>query len=336
LVKFEDFLNEYQRERVSHFSDSNIDNPFISVCVITYNHKEFISRCLDSILEQQTRFEFEILIGEDASSDGTREICIEYAKKYPDKIRLFLHSRQNNICIDGEATGRFNFTYSLFSSRGKYIALCDGDDFWTDPLKLQKQVDFLENAPEYSFCYHQSDWIDDEGSFLQSRDVDNGHESTMDIGKAILSGGGSFATASLVFRSAFIRELPEWFLKFRSGDTSLLFLLALHGRGKFMPFRGSCYRIHSGGLNSSVQNNVTKKVEWQKDDINLLNAFNDYTSGRYLSTIQKAKYKHIVKMLRLLNLNLFDSLQLALKYNREISFGLTIQLLFRVFARKYN
>ena len=85
---------------------------------------------------------FEILVGEDASSDGTRDVCIAYAKKYPKKIKLFLHSRENNIRVYGKPTAKFNSAYNSYNAKGKYIAICEGDDFWTDPLKLQKQVDF--------------------------------------------------------------------------------------------------------------------------------------------------------------------------------------------------
>lgn len=114
--------------------------PIVSVCIQTYNHVNYIKKCLDSVLTQQTDYEFEILLGEDASNDGTREVCVEYAQKYPDKIRLFLHHRENNIYIGGNPTGRFNLLYNFSKTRGKYIAICEGDDYWTDSSKLQKQV----------------------------------------------------------------------------------------------------------------------------------------------------------------------------------------------------
>ena len=126
--------------------------PLVSVCCVTYNHVGFIRDAIDSFLMQKTDFNYEICLGEDASNDGTRGICVEYAKKYPDKIRLFLRSRDDVIKINGTATGRYNFIETLKECKGKYIALCEGDDYWTDPYKLQKQVDFLEANSEYSFC----------------------------------------------------------------------------------------------------------------------------------------------------------------------------------------
>jgi len=139
-MDFIGFKNKYEVKKVVENNNSAPTKPIISVCVQTYNHSNYIRHCLNSILEQQTNFDFEILLGEDASTDGTREICIEYAEQYPDKIRLFLHHRENNIKIGDQPTGRFNFLYNLFSAKGKYIALCEGDDYWTDPFKLQKKV----------------------------------------------------------------------------------------------------------------------------------------------------------------------------------------------------
>ncbi|MEZ4781129.1 MAG: glycosyltransferase [Flavobacteriaceae bacterium] len=127
------------------FSGHTLENPLVSVVVGVYNHERFIKLCLNGILMQKTDFKYEIILGEDASTDGTREICKEYAKRFPDKIKLFLRSRKDVIYINGNATGRYNFIENLKACQGKYIALCDGDDYWTDPLKLQKQVDFLKH-----------------------------------------------------------------------------------------------------------------------------------------------------------------------------------------------
>ena len=146
-MDFQNFKKKYQKIKPEEVVNTTASEPLVSICVQTYQHVDFIKDCLDGILKQETSFPFEILLGEDASTDGTREICLEYAEKYPDKIRLFLHHRENNIKINGKPTGRFIFLYNMFSARGKYIALCEGDDYWTDPLKLQKQVGFLEKIP---------------------------------------------------------------------------------------------------------------------------------------------------------------------------------------------
>lgn len=125
--------------------------PLVSVCITTYNHAAFIAECLDSVLMQETDFPFEIIVGEDDSTDGTREICKAYAEKYPDKIRLFLRSENDKIYINERKTGRFNFIENLNAARGEYISICDGDDYWITVNKLKIQYDYLRKI-KAQFC----------------------------------------------------------------------------------------------------------------------------------------------------------------------------------------
>ncbi|OYW17265.1 MAG: hypothetical protein B7Z54_08515, partial [Sphingobacteriales bacterium 12-47-4] len=128
-------------------------NMLLSVCLQTFQQAAFIRQAIDSVLAQETDFPFEILIGEDDSTDGTREICREYVQRFPDRIRLFLRHESEKIYINGVKTGRFNFLSNLQAARGKYIALLDGDDYWPDTRKLQKQVEALEKNPSLSICF---------------------------------------------------------------------------------------------------------------------------------------------------------------------------------------
>ena len=153
-MNFTEFKSICEKQEVIAFNNQVPAAPLVSVCVPTYQHVRFIKSCLDGILMQETPFNFEILIGEDESTDGTRDICLEYAERFPGKIRLFLHKRENNIKVDGVPTGRFTFLYNLFSANGKYIALCDGDDYWKDPLKLQKQVELSRTEFRIWFILH--------------------------------------------------------------------------------------------------------------------------------------------------------------------------------------
>lgn len=123
--------------------------PIVSIILITFNHQEYIAQCIESILNQKTNFDFEIIIGEDDSNDSSRKICLEYANKYPDKIRLLLHSKENKIYINGNPTGSFNILYCMNVCRGKFVAFCEGDDYWHNTEKLQLQYDFLINNLEY-------------------------------------------------------------------------------------------------------------------------------------------------------------------------------------------
>ncbi len=128
-----------------------MDGPLVSVQIITYNHRPYIAQAIEGALQQQTSFPFEIVIGEDCSTDGTREIVFDYQRRFPTRIRV-ITSHQN--------VGPYaNQLRVHAASSGKYFAYCDGDDFWHDPRKLQRQVDYLEARPEYSLVHTDADWL---------------------------------------------------------------------------------------------------------------------------------------------------------------------------------
>ena len=118
-------------------------SPIVSICMITYNHQQFVSEAIESTLNQETDYSFELVIGEDYSADDTRKICEEFQKKYPDKIILLNSDRNYGI-------GK-NFFRTLSACKGKYIAICEGDDFWHDATKIQKQISFMEENQQYVF-----------------------------------------------------------------------------------------------------------------------------------------------------------------------------------------
>ena len=221
--------------------------PVVSICVQTYQHSKYIRDCLNGILLQQTGFSYEIVLGEDESTDGTREICREYAERHPDKIRLFLRSRKYVIYINGNPTGRFNFMENYKAARGKYIALCDGDDYWTDPNKLQKQVEFLEANPDFSICFHQAKVISDDGKNYYYNKY---HGNTIFTTKDIII-NNFIPTSSCVFRKK-INQLPDWFCKIGVADWPLHILNSEYGKIFFIDGCMSVYRVHSGGLWSSM------------------------------------------------------------------------------------
>jgi len=136
--------------------------PLVSVTVITYQHADYIRKCLDGILMQKTKFPYEVIIGEDGSTDGTKEICKEYAEMHPDRIRLFLRDRNISHYKVGDTRFRFNGAFTSMSARGDYIAICEGDDHWTDIYKLKKQVDILEENKQYGMIYSKARIFNDK------------------------------------------------------------------------------------------------------------------------------------------------------------------------------
>ena len=141
----------------------NIESrPVVSVIVCTYNQEQYISQTLDSILMQQCDFDFEILVGEDNGSDSTRSICEQYASKYS-QVKVL--DRPHNL---GKQK---NFFDALAQSKGKYVSMCDGDDYWQDPLMLQKEVDYLEANPDCVIVYHDSIMVDRQGNVISETEV---------------------------------------------------------------------------------------------------------------------------------------------------------------------
>ena len=235
-------LNEYQRVPVVELPSSVPGGVTVTVCVPTYRHARSIEKCLDSILEQETDFTYEILIGEDGSTDGTRELCAEYSSKYPERIRLFLHSRDNNIEINGYATGRFNLLYLLSKANGEYIALCEGDDWWTDKNKLQTQVRAMSGSPGCNVSCHaayaESARYSGSGGLIGYRGTEQKIIPAADV---ILSGGGFCATLAIMFRRTVIRKLPDWLILAPVMDYYLLALAAAEGGCLYIPITVGVY-----------------------------------------------------------------------------------------------
>jgi glycosyltransferase involved in cell wall biosynthesis len=216
--------------------------PLVSVVVNTYQHVNYIGECLEGILAQRIDFPMEIVIGDDGSTDGTQEICMEYAKKYPDKIRLFLRNRDLSHYHDlnDKSTIRFNGHWTRMSARGKYIAMCEGDDYWIDNFKLQKQVAFLEKNTDYAITFHsvrilqKNKLMDDNITFRVS--------STTNI-YDLAKGGNFIHTPSCLYLKNWITP-PEWLLKCPIGDYPLHMINAQHGKIKFFDEYMAVYRIH--------------------------------------------------------------------------------------------
>lgn len=227
--------------------------PLVSICSITYNHAPFIQQCLDGFLMQQCNFPIEIIINDDCSTDGTTEIIREYAEKYPDKIFPIFH--EENLYSQG-VRGMFQkFVYP--KARGKYIALCEGDDYWTDPHKLQKQVDFLESHPEYSICYHKVQIVNSDASEIKGEFPDWLPDKPATFELADMENRNIIQTNSVVYRWRFHDEKCSDVIwpGILPGDWLLHLLHAAKGKIYYMPEVMGAYRHHDGGIWSSVRDN---------------------------------------------------------------------------------
>lgn len=230
-------------------SDQICPHPILSVCIITYNHNLFLRQAIDSVIMQEANYSFEIVVADDDSKDGTTNIVLEYQRLYPEILKVLLS--KDNL---GKHTnnGRLNMIRSMRFSRGKYIALLEGDDYWTDPHKLQQQLDFLELHNEYSGVFHDTMRYTegDINEFKPWRE----HKNKLDFNlHDIISPLTQIHTSSFMFRKQNILKLPEFFLNTQSGDIPLFVLSALYGPFRRIPEFMSVYRKNSLSMTNSPQ-----------------------------------------------------------------------------------
>ena len=238
--------------------------PLVSICVQTYQHAPFIRKCLDGILMQKTNFPFEIILGEDNSTDGTKEICQSYAEKYPNIIHLTIGKREDVIYINGRPTGRFNLMRNLSNCRGKYKAMCEGDDYWINENKLQQQVDYLESNPECALTFHNAKIVnekDQPAKWSLYRNPDR-YDDTYTLKDLLAFGQSIIPTASIVWRSYPDEKLPFWFDKVYAADLALMLLIAKQGSVKYFNGVNSAYRMTSGGASRQHANfhKITSRI----------------------------------------------------------------------------
>jgi glycosyltransferase involved in cell wall biosynthesis len=213
----------------------------VSVAIITYNQKQFLGQAIESALNQETDFEYEILVGDDLSTDGTRELILDYQEKYPDKVKAVLHPRNLG------QNGFWNTVETLKLAKGKYIAPMDGDDYWTDSSKLQLLADHLDQNPHQSACFHNALITHDDGtpSYILNT-PDQKAEVTLDdlIGEDEV---WFIATSAVLFKGD-LMYYPDWFKKSSSGDIPRYIVLAKQGPIGYIPRVMSVYRKNSGGV----------------------------------------------------------------------------------------
>jgi len=228
------------------------ENILVSICCTTYNHENYIRQCLDGFVMQKTNFSFEILVHEDASTDNTSKIVKEYETHYPDLFRC-VYQTENQFLKQNTLV---NILFRM--ARGKYIAMCEGDDYWTDPLKLQKQVDFLEANQDFAICFHKVEILN---TLSNKTIISNKIQKSITTVKDLALGNYIY-TASNVHRNR-QKEIPKWFFECPVGDYPLHLLNAQYGKIKFMEDIMAVYRIHNQGI-WGTKNYQFLFVKWDK------------------------------------------------------------------------
>ena len=232
-------IQKTQEEIMRDWTADNSAAPLVSICCTAYNHEPFIAVALDGFLMQKTNFSFEVIIHDDCSADGTVKIIKEYQKKYPEIIKPIFQSE--NQYSKGIRSILATFIYPKCS--GTYIAVCEGDDYWIDSCKLQKQVDFLEEHPEYPACFHRAQVLGSEG--LSDSVYNHVREVEYDANEILKR--WTVPTASFMFRRKFVSEIPSD-QDFIYGDIVLFETMARYGNLYCLPEMMSVYRRTDAGI----------------------------------------------------------------------------------------
>ena len=214
----------------------------LSIGLITYNHESFIEQAVAGILSQRTDFDYEILLGEDCSTDDTRRIIAELAARHPQKIRIL--ETPHNLGMNA------NYLRTLQACRGEYIALLDGDDYWCDEHKLQRQVDFLDRRPEYAISFHAVRKVYEDGSHPDK--ILRPRRGVDDYTLPDLLTSMFIPTCSAVLRSRAVSKIPEWVYRMRTTDHPIMLVASEHGKIGYMDEVMAVYRVHDGGAWTSM------------------------------------------------------------------------------------
>ncbi len=249
--------------------------PKVSVLMVTYNHEKYIAQAIESVLMQKTTFPFELLVGEDCSTDGTREIVKEYSRKYPEIVHA--HLREHNL------GSRENWLGIFDASRGEYLALLEGDDYWTSSHKLQLQADLLDAHPDTSICGHPCVWHTQDGAQLDTI-VPQLPAGFYSVENLLL--GDRLGTCSVMFRRVPHDIRPECYAHLVIGDLPMFVELARHGNVALLNETMGMYRIHAGGIWSGAGAIARERAIQQ-----MYQAFYDHLEPRYRPLLRKKLFE---------------------------------------------
>lgn len=258
--------------------------PLVSIVCTSYNHGDYLAEAIESFLMQKTDFDVEILIYDDASTDQSPQVIKYYENKYPSLIKP-IYQTQNQYS-KGVRVELFNHN----RAKGKYIAVCEGDDYWTDPYKLQKQIDYMEEHPACSMTVHAADRVlSDKKKILSTVRPEKGN-AIFSVERVIEGGGDLVATNSMVYSKEKVSELAPFYLNAVVGDYPLVILAALHGTVDYLDANMSAYRVGvKGSWTERELATSMKRINHYYDMERMLDEINKYTHFNYNDSLMKAK-----------------------------------------------
>ena len=265
----------------------------VSVICTAYNHENYIKDALESFVMQKTNFAFEVLVHDDASTDKTADIIREYEQKYPDIIKPIYQTK--NQYSQGIKIG---FTHLYPRAKGKYLAMCEGDDYWTDPFKLQKQYDALEQHLEVDICAHAGDCVEAETKKHLNYVAPKNQTCIIPMEEVIEGGGGFVVTNSLMYRKELVDNIPK-FRQLLSLDYTTQMHGAMRGGMLYLNECMSAYRWLSKDSWTSRMNNTQAILSFGKKYQAMLQQLHEDTAGKYELSIKKMLYADILRCLKL-------------------------------------
>lgn len=266
--------------------------PLVSIIMVTYNHEPYIAQAIEGVINQRTNFPFELVIGEDCSKDNTYQIVSEYQRKFPDIIRV--------ITSESNVGGHNNSMRVTRLCLGKYVAYCDGDDYWNAPHKLQMQVDFLEASPDYSLVYNNFDVLDEVSEkYLNSAITGTNNLNDSDAYADIITRQRRIPSLTVCTRRDTVLDIinnnGEWLNpKYLVGDLQLWLEISRYGKVKYLSDVVATYRSHAASVSNSHDPQKALALELS------VQSLIDHYLIKYPSSndvIQKAKYWHALKVL---------------------------------------
>lgn len=272
----------------------------VSIDCITYNHEKYIEKALESFIMQKTNFDFEVLIHDDASTDRTPNIIREYQKKYPDIIKPLFE--KENQYSKGE-NRRICYRYNHSRAKGKYVAMCEGDDYWIDPYKLQKQVDFMKSHPDCSMCFHSAEVID-VTTQTKVGYIKPFNKTFILPNEILFLGGGHICpTSSLFYMKELIDNPPEFFFKSPVGDHAYSLLLSSLGKIGYINESMSVRNLWVPGswntIHHSNDANKNETIKYLEGMIELLIDFNEFSKCKWGYEVNKVLIIWKISIIRL-------------------------------------
>jgi len=269
-----------------------MSEPLVSIIITTYNHEKYIRDAIEGCIEQKTDFPFEIIIHDDASSDLTAEIISKYSDAYPDLIFTILQ-KENQL-----SKGVKFFPKNLIPlAKGKYIARCEGDDYWIDPYKLQKQIEIMENDPSISLCFTATKWVYVDGSKKDKITRYYPKNHYLSAQEVIMKAGGVTDIVSTIFQKKIFDNTPDWYYLAPVGDIALYLLSLIHGKLFYLDEITSIYRKGvKGSWTTKNKSNAQSQQNFLLNSIYFRDCFDIYTEFHFHSYISKMNSLDIIDL----------------------------------------